>query len=77
MSVLGGVLLVVIIAGVAAVAWLLTEKLPSVRWFNRAARMCPNCGFWRVRTVVSDNRLNGMLECRSCNRVWNPAEHRR
>lgn len=77
MSVLGVALLLVLGVVVVGVTWLLSEWRPKPRWLNRDGRKCPDCGGGRTRTVVSDDRLNGMLECRTCSRVWNPEVHRR
>ncbi|MER6913522.1 hypothetical protein ABT354_17790 [Streptomyces sp. NPDC000594] len=73
---LGPVLLLALGVVVVATAWALSTWRPRPRWARRRGRGCPGCGGSRVRTVVSDDRLNGMLECRSCPRVWDPADHR-
>ncbi|MFF8958535.1 hypothetical protein [Streptomyces sp. NPDC014894] len=75
MSVLGVVLLVAMAAVVVGVVYVLSTWRPSPRWANRRGRNCPGCGGFRARTVVSDDRLDGMLECRACHRVWEPADH--
>lgn len=72
---LGVVMLVAFVVVVIGAAYALSNWRPSPRWANRRGRNCPNCGGFRVRTVVSETRLNGMLECRACNRVWEPTDH--
>ncbi|MTE18807.1 hypothetical protein F0L17_06585 [Streptomyces sp. TRM43335] len=63
------------IALVAALVFLLV-RLDS--WRPRRGRphgrSCPNCGGRRVTAVVSDDRLDGMLECRACHRAWRPGD---
>jgi hypothetical protein len=73
--VLGVVLLVVLCVLVVGTVWLLSSWRPSPRWARRRGRACPGCGGGRVRTVVSDDRLNGLLECRACHRAWDPTDH--
>ncbi|RII22182.1 hypothetical protein DSC45_00445 [Streptomyces sp. YIM 130001] len=62
---------------VAGIVWLLI-RVDSWRpeYFSRRDRArgrCPGCGSGRTRTIVSDNRLNGMLECKNCARAWEPS----
>ncbi|MEU5398291.1 hypothetical protein ABZ348_03210 [Streptomyces sp. NPDC005963] len=73
---LGVILLVAFVVVVVVVTYAVSRWRPTPRWANRRGRNCPNCGGFRVRTVVSDDRLNGMLECRACQRVWEPEDHR-
>ncbi|WP_062212261.1 hypothetical protein [Streptomyces sp. NBRC 109706] len=48
---------------------------PRTPRFLRGAKHCPSCGnFWST-VVESDNRLNGMRECRACHYTWDPAAH--
>ncbi|MFE2022946.1 hypothetical protein ACFW9O_33430 [Streptomyces sp. NPDC059499] len=79
MSVLGLSILLLGAAACVGLGVLLSSSRPRLpaRWVNRSGRNCPSCGSgFRVRTVVSEDRLNGMLECRSCARVWDPEQHR-
>jgi hypothetical protein len=73
----GLILLLVLGAAVVAIVWILSTWRPRPRWANRRGRNCPQCGGFRVRTVTGHGRLDGMLECRACHRVWNPADHAR
>ncbi|MET8330567.1 hypothetical protein [Streptomyces sp. NPDC005181] len=72
MSMVGILLLAVVVVGALAIGIALQDWRPRHRWADRTGRACPDCGGLRMRTVVSGNRLNGMLECRACHRVWSP-----
>ncbi|GAA3114146.1 hypothetical protein ACFQ0X_42280 [Streptomyces rectiviolaceus] len=76
MSALGAILLLALLALIVGIVYMLASSGPTFRWANRTGRNCPGCGGFRVTTVVSDDRLNGYLECRACHRVWDPAAHR-
>ncbi|RFU87750.1 hypothetical protein DY218_05710 [Streptomyces triticagri] len=73
MAVFVGVVCLVVVAGVV---WLLARldswRPAGLERWNRARGRCPGCGSGRTRTIVSDNRLNGMLECKACSRAWHP-----
>ncbi|MFE3093894.1 hypothetical protein ACFXG1_08690 [Streptomyces sp. NPDC059248] len=74
---LGGILLGVLVVVVLGAVWAMQEWRPKFRWINRNGRNCPACGGFRVTTVDNGTRLDGMLECRACARVWDPEQHRR
>ncbi|TLW91188.1 hypothetical protein [Saccharomonospora piscinae] len=70
------VLVVLVVGGIVLVVKLDSWR-PSRAFKARHPRLypkdgCPQCGRRRVTTVVSDNRLNGMNECRACRFVWDP-----
>nr|WTB34297.1 hypothetical protein OG781_36645 [Streptomyces sp. NBC_00830] len=71
---MAGILLpaVVVVVGALAIGIALQDWRPRPRWADRTGRACPDCGDLRIRTVVADHRLSGMLECRACRCVWSP-----
>ncbi|MEU3600332.1 hypothetical protein ABZ714_16675 [Streptomyces sp. NPDC006798] len=74
---LGGILLAVLVVVIIGTTWALTRWRPRPRWADRDGRDCPGCGGFRVTTVNNGTRLDGMLECRACARVWSPEDHTR
>ncbi|MER7115681.1 hypothetical protein ACWGPQ_08010 [Saccharomonospora azurea] len=76
-SVIVSVVLGLVVVGSIVLVVKLDSWRPSKVFRRRHPRLyppggCPQCGSRRWTTVVSDNRLNGLRECRACRLVWDP-----